>query len=79
MELFRFGNAAVDATKVEGVYVDVERIMARVPKQSPATIYRVIIGTTTGGRHVAGLYERKEQAIPAMRECAKRIEDLTQP
>lgn len=78
----RNGYAAIDATKVEGVYVEHERYRDAV--QDSDGVYRkgfggrwrVVVNTVTGNKYVAGIYEGARPAVGLAKEIASEIASI---
>lgn len=75
----RNGYAAIDATKVEGVYVEHQRYRDTV-QDSDGTYreafrgrWRVVVNTVTGNKYVAGIYEGRRQAVSLAKQIASEL------
>ena len=78
----RNGYAAIDATKIEGVYVEHERYRD-VTQDSDGAYrkdfggrWRVVVSTVTGNKYVAGIYKNDRQAMNLAKEIAKEIASI---
>lgn len=82
MKLIEFGKrsgyAAIDATKVEGVYVEHQQYWVDVLREGRSEYslcgrWRVVVKTVTGNEYVAGIYGDDRGANALAKEIAKGL------